>query len=305
MNLCNCSHLAIPRFDFVIPRLDRGIHNALREFARETRLDSGFRHNDERAGELKSFLFRNCSHLVIPRLDRGIHNALRALARITRLDSGFRHNDERVVTNLFSKTKTIKGPVGLLEVVTTLPKAGHHKGVGIICHPDPRQQGTMNNKVVTTIARAFDHLGLATVRFNFRGVGQSAGEYGQTIGESEDLLAIINWVKEVKPEHDIWLSGFSFGAYIAANIANQTEGVKRLLSIAPPVHHYDFQNMTTIHCPWLVIQGDQDEVVPFDQVKQWALHPPSPLEFKVIEGVGHFFHGHLIELRELLVIALT
>lgn len=194
----------------------------------------------------------------------------------------------------------LQGPAGQLEVLTTWPKDSTQKCVGIICHPHPQQQGTMNNKVVTTIAKAFDRLGLATLRFNFRGVGKSEGQYGKTIGERQDLLAIMKWVKTVLPDYDIWLAGFSFGSYIAASIANQ-ENVLQLLTIATTVNHYDFASLTNIKCPWLSIVGEQDELVPVEEVKAFAAHPPVPMKLIFLPGVGHFFHGHLIELRELII----
>lgn len=190
---------------------------------------------------------------------------------------------------------------GQLEVMTTYPSSAADK-VAIICHPHPLYEGSMRNKVVTTLARAFEQLGLATVRFNFRGVGKSSGSYGETIGESDDLRAVIAWVQQVLPKHDIWLAGFSFGAYISANLASQLPKViKQLVSIAPPVNHYDFVHFKQVQCPWLVVQGDQDEVVPFAQVAEWAQKPPVPVKFIVMPGVTHFFHGHLIALREILI----
>ena len=102
------------------------------------------------------------------------------------------------------------GPAGQLEALTTWPNESRTKIVGIICHPHPQQEGSMHNKVVTTLAKVFDYLGLPTVRFNFRGVGKSEGQYGKTIGETEDLLAVLSWVKSVLPNDTIWLGGFSF-----------------------------------------------------------------------------------------------
>jgi len=198
------------------------------------------------------------------------------------------------------KAFILQGPAGALEVLTTWPAKDLKKRVGIICHPHPQQQGTMSNKVVTTIAKAFDRLGLPTLRFNFRGVGKSEGEFGNTIGEREDLLAIMKWVKEVLPDHEIWLAGFSFGSFIAASIANQ-EKVTQLLTIATTVNHYDFVSLTNIQCPWLSIVGEQDELVPIAEVESFASNPPVPMKLIVMPGVGHFFHGHLIELRELIV----
>lgn len=198
-------------------------------------------------------------------------------------------------------TFELMGPAGVLEVMTTWPKQTNKVAVGIICHPHPLHQGTMHNKVVTTIAKAFDQIGLATVRFNFRGVGKSAGEYGYTVGESDDLRAVLQWVNTVLPNYSIWLAGFSFGAYITAKVANQQTKIKQLVTVAPAVTHHDFTDFTRIHCPWLVIHGDQDDVIPLVAVKTWVENPPSPLKFIVMKGAGHFFHERLIELKELLV----
>ncbi|MBS0350057.1 MAG: alpha/beta fold hydrolase [Proteobacteria bacterium] len=192
-------------------------------------------------------------------------------------------------------TFLLPGPVGQLEVITTKP-AGAVKGVAIICHPDPRQGGTMNNKVVTTAARAFAAQDIATVRFNFRGIGKSSGSYGEVKGELEDLLCIRDWIVTALPDTPLWLAGFSFGSYISA-LAAQNEILKGLISIAPPVSHYDFYALN-INCPWLVIQGDQDEVVPFDQVQSWAKQRSTEICFVVMKQVTHFFHGRLPELRD-------
>lgn len=194
----------------------------------------------------------------------------------------------------------LPGPSGQLEALFSTPRQNAKEIVAIICHPNPLFEGTMHNKVVTTIAKAFDILGITTVRFNFRGVGNSEGEYGETIGETEDCLAVVDWAQKTYPNYSLWLAGFSFGSYISANVANQIS-VAQLVSIAPAVNHHDFTVFTNINCPWLVIMGDQDEIVPVDKVKAWAANPPSPLDFYLLPGASHFFHGKLIEMREVLV----
>lgn len=191
-----------------------------------------------------------------------------------------------------------EGGLELMTSFSSLPET--QKKVAIICHPHPLYGGTMTNKVVVTMARAFETLGVSTVRFNFRGVGKSTGEYGHVTGEMEDLQIVLDWVKKVLPDYSLWLAGFSFGACVSAGIANQTTP-ERLLSVAPAVNHCDFQRFTNIKCPWLVIQGDQDEVVPFEQVEAFAKHPPSPLKLMVMKDTSHFFHGKLVELREIII----
>lgn len=195
----------------------------------------------------------------------------------------------------------LPGPAGQLEVMTTWPKANVKAVVGIICHPHPLFDGTMHNKVVTMIAKAFDELGIKTVRFNFRGVGASTGKYGETIGESDDLLAILNWVKRVLPDHAIWLAGFSFGGYIAANIAAQ-ENVPQLVTIAPGISHHQFERLNAITCPWLIVQGDADDITPLAVVSQFIeTHPALNITFRVIPGASHFFDRRLIELKAVLI----
>jgi alpha/beta superfamily hydrolase len=203
-----------------------------------------------------------------------------------------------------TETFLIEGKVGQLELLTTMPSPYTSKKVAIICHPNPLQTGTMNNKVVTTLAKVFDQLGMATVRFNFRGIGKSEGISTASLAEADDLRAVVAWVKKVLPSPQLYLAGFSFGSYIAALVANEISP-EGLVSIAPPVDRLDFTVLTKIHCPWTVVMGDSDEIVPPESVIEWAKHPPAPIEFILIPGVGHFFHGRLTELRDRLLRALN
>lgn len=174
-----------------------------------------------------------------------------------------------------------------------------------MCHPLPTHGGTMDNKVVYTVQRALAELGFHTVRFNFRGVGASAGAFDNGIGESDDLAAVSQWLKARYPAiNTFWLAGFSFGSFVAARMAN-TLGAQQLISIAPPVKRFDFSTMTMPKCPWLVVMGDADEIVEPQAVFEWldALQP-SPEQIRMSDA-GHFFHGRLVELRERLVEALT
>lgn len=196
-----------------------------------------------------------------------------------------------------NKTFLLPGPVGKVEVMTTWPRKSHGY-VAIVCHPHPLQEGTMHNKVVATLAKTFDKLGLATVRFNYRGVGKSEGSYGDMRGEIEDLVAVKNWVKGCLKETLFVLAGFSFGSYIAASAANQCSDVIQLITVAPAVNHADFTIFKKIRCPWLVIHGDQDEIVPHSEVAAFASKPPSPLRMATMAETGHFFHGKLACLQE-------
>ncbi len=194
----------------------------------------------------------------------------------------------------------LSGPAGRLQVVTSTPKLDVENITAIICHPHPVYGGTLKNKVVTTLNRAFKEMGIRTVRFNFRGVAKSEGEYDHAVGEVDDLYAVLRWVQQVRPHDQIWLAGFSFGTYIATKVATQIVPAQ-LVCVAPAVEHFDFANLPPITCPLLVVQGDADEVVPPKLVYDWvASLSPKPTLIR-LAGASHFFHGRLLELREQLI----
>jgi alpha/beta superfamily hydrolase len=191
----------------------------------------------------------------------------------------------------------LPGPVGPLEAATALPEAETARnGVAIICHPHPQHGGSMRNKVVTMIARALRELGLATVVFNFRGVGASAGEYDDGLGETEDLISVATWAQQARPDSALWLAGFSFGSYVAARAAAQLP-VRQMISVAPPVSRWDFSGLASPLCPWLVIQGETDEIVDPQAVYAWVAAQPEPPTLTRMPDTGHFFHRRLMDLR--------
>jgi alpha/beta superfamily hydrolase len=190
---------------------------------------------------------------------------------------------------------SLDGPVGRLETLVESPDAP--VGVAVICHPHPLYHGTMNNKVTHTLARAFNDAGFIAVRFNFRGVGHSDGEYADTIGETEDVLAVMRWVRQRWPGMPLWLAGFSFGAYVSLS-ASTRDLPAGLISIAVPVQRFDVGSLVQPGCPWIVIQGDEDELVDTDEVVNWIDGLEPGPELVVMDGVDHFFHGHLRELRQ-------
>lgn len=212
--------------------------------------------------------------------------------------------DNPIVFAQHEQTLLLTGAAGAIEVVTAPATAAPQPIIGVICHPHPLQGGTLRNKVVTTVHRAFQQLGVATVRFNFRGVGQSEGSFAQGVGEMHDLLTILTAIKTQYPQHGLWLAGFSFGSYVAAAAAQQCT-VDRLISIAPPVNHYDFTAFDTLTCPWWVVQGGLDEVVPLAAVEAWRAHKCIPVHWLYFPEAGHFFHGQLVALREALCQALV
>jgi hypothetical protein len=150
--------------------------------------------------------------------------------------------------------------------------------------------------VVTTLVKTFQYLGVTTVRFNFRGVGRSEGMFNHGHGELEDLLAVVNWMQQAHPQQDIWLAGFSFGAYVAAMAATQMK-LAKLVTIAPPVQHFPMHTLPPILCPWVLVQGELDDIVPPQAVFSWAEgREPKPVVLR-FAGADHFFHGQLGELR--------
>jgi alpha/beta superfamily hydrolase len=199
----------------------------------------------------------------------------------------------------FSRTAdrfVFPGPVGDVEVMTSWPKELKSNTVAIICHPHPLFQGTMDNKVVTTLYKSFDQLGMPTLRFNFRGVGQSEGQHGGGEDEQQDVVALIDWLNQVLPRFKLVLAGFSFGSYVAAAVASH-HSVAGLVSVAPPVHHYPFATLAKMTSPWLVLMGDEDEIVPVQAVRDFVANGPN-LTYQEMPGVSHFFHGQLVPLRE-------
>lgn len=201
------------------------------------------------------------------------------------------------------KIIAINGPAGPLEAALTTSNSTPIKYIGIVCHPHPLHGGTMNNKVVHTLVKTFRDLGMTTIRFNYRGVGNSAGSYDNGLGETDDVLAVIEYAKQNFPDYKICLAGFSFGAYVSLCVATQTP-LHLLISIAPPVTNYEVNDLIP-SCPWIVVHGDKDELFEINAVIDWiAKLTPQP-EFIRIADASHFFHGKLIELRNVLIKAIN
>lgn len=199
----------------------------------------------------------------------------------------------------FVAVKSISGPAGNLEVACALPANSAIAGFAVICHPHPLFGGAMGNKVVTTLERFFRERGLATVRFNFRGVGASEGAFDNGIGESEDLQAVTYFARQYFPVAEFMLAGFSFGSYVAARMANTLDAAQ-LLSIAPPVGKWDFALIDAPRMPWTIVQGELDEIVEPGAVYDFvAKFRPAPTLIRIPDAT-HFFHGKLLELRTVL-----
>ncbi len=191
----------------------------------------------------------------------------------------------------------IDGPVGGIECLLTVPE-GAVSGIAVTCHPHPLYGGEMGNKVVYTLDSVAQKLGMAAIRFNFRGVGASQGEHDQARGETEDCLTVISWLRAQFPGKKLLLMGFSFGSFVSLSAAERAKPAV-LVSIAPPFGKYfpDASHPSHPECPWLIIHSRDDEVVSHEETSQvLAGYDPKPRLLSV-DGAGHFFHGRLGEIR--------
>jgi len=196
----------------------------------------------------------------------------------------------------------LAGTAGRLEALLDDPGAAAPEACMVVCHPHPLHGGTMTNKVVTTLARCANDLGLPALRFNYRGVGASAGSFDEGVGETEDALAAVAYVRQRWPQASVWLAGFSFGGHVAlrASTADGAGQIARLVTVAPAFTRYyeSVQQVKVPACPWLVIQGDADDVIDAAAVIDWSRRISPPPQLVVLPGVGHFFHGSLTVLAE-------
>jgi len=191
----------------------------------------------------------------------------------------------------------IDGPAGDLEALLESPVDAGPAGCAVVCHPHPVHGGTMTNKVTHTLARSFVGVGFTALRFNFRGVGRSDGVFDEGVGEVDDVLSAITWMRNTAPGLPLWLAGFSFGAAMAIRAAVKA-GPDGLISIAPAVSRFavDFERQPD--CPWLILQGDEDELVDIEDTLAWVNELDPGPEIEVFPGTEHFFHGRLVQLRE-------
>lgn len=190
----------------------------------------------------------------------------------------------------------IDGPAGPIELLVEQPSVASPGRIALVCHPHPLYGGTMRNKVVHTLARAAQDLGATSVRFNFRGVGASGGSHAGGDGESVDAAFVADWASRELGGAELWVLGFSFGAWVALRLATLRDAA-RLVTVAPPVQRFEPVAGGLPRCPWLVVQGDADELVDHVAVLDWTRHLAPAPELLLLPGVGHFFHGHLTVLR--------
>ena len=202
--------------------------------------------------------------------------------------------------NAATQRLTVAGPAGEIACAVDAPAAGvAPRGVAVVCHPHPQHGGTMDNKVVMTLARAFVALGYTSVRFNFRGVGASQGQWDEGRGEIDDALAVV--ASQRAPGRPLLLAGFSFGAYVASQAAAQLAAeaaAERLVLVGPAASRFP---LAPVPADTLVVHGELDDVVPLASVFDWAR--PQTLPVTVLPGAGHFFHGHLSVLKQIVLAA--
>ena len=204
-----------------------------------------------------------------------------------------------------SKTQktSIAGPAGALDLALDLP-AGASRGIAVIAHPHPLFGGTLDNKVVQTLARAFVQCGWTAVRFNFRGVGGSAGSHDEGRGELEDMLAVVQHAAPAgEGQSALALAGFSFGAFVTTHAFARLQAqrpIDKLVLVGTSVSRAPAAPVdAAAHQRTLVVHGEQDDTVLLSAVMDWAR--PQALPVTVVPGVGHFFHGQLPLLKNLVI----
>jgi alpha/beta superfamily hydrolase len=191
---------------------------------------------------------------------------------------------------------TFKSDCGLIEA--RLGRAAPRQGV-VITHPHPLYGGDMDNPVVRSIASAFQGCGFTTLRFNFRGVGNSQGKYADGIGEIDDVAAAISYLADSGISHP-HLAGYSFGAWVNAGLIARFPGIETMVMVSPPVAFIDFQDIDTIDCLKLIVTGSRDEIAPPDRINQLKPKWNPHARFEIIDGADHFYWGYLDRLEEIL-----
>ena len=188
----------------------------------------------------------------------------------------------------------IDGPTGPLEVVLNVPEATP-AGIALVAHPHSLQGGTLDNKVVQTLAKTFYALGYAVVRFNFRGVGASGGSFDDGVGETDDALTVLAYARGALGDAlPIALAGFSFGSFVQSRVAQRVQP-QRMVLVGPAVRRFPVEH---VPADTIVIHGEEDDVVPLADVLAWAR--PQHLPVVVFPGCGHFFHGRLPQLSRVI-----
>jgi uncharacterized protein len=205
---------------------------------------------------------------------------------------------------LSETVREIPGPVGPLEALLDLP-AGAPRAAVVFAHPLPIQGGTMHTKVVFQAAKALARIGCVVLRFNFRGVGRSAGSWDDGRGEMDDYRAAIDFLAGRYPDLEMWAAGFSFGSYIAMTIGADDERICTLIGIAPPVDRYEFASVKLSTKPKFIVHGEADELIPLKRVREFYAQLQEPKELVEIDRANHLFEGQASEAGDALEELLT
>jgi len=200
---------------------------------------------------------------------------------------------------LADTVREIPGPAGPLEALLDLPAGSPRVGV-VFAHPLPIKGGTMHTKVVFQSAKALNRIGCAVLRFNFRGVGRSAGTWDNGRGEMDDYRAAVDFLSGRYPDLEMWAAGFSFGSYIAMISGADDDRICTLIGIAPPVNRYEFASVKLSTKPKFVVHGESDELIPLKAVREFYAQLQEPKEFVEIDRANHLFDGQASEVGDAL-----
>jgi alpha/beta superfamily hydrolase len=197
----------------------------------------------------------------------------------------------------------INGPAGRLEARYTAAKE-EKAPIALLLHPHPQHGGTMNNKVVYTLFHAFLHRGFSALRFNFRGVGRSQGQFGRGEGELADATAALDWLQVANPDAKVcWVGGFSFGAWIGMQLLMRRPEIGAFVAVAPPAGMFDFGFLAPCPASGLIVQGDQDQVVAPEATQKLVAklkhQRDITIDHRIVKGADHFFYNHLTELDQI------
>lgn len=193
--------------------------------------------------------------------------------------------------------REISGPAGPLEALLDLP-ADEPRAAAVFAHPHPLHGGTMHTKAVYQASKAMARIGVAVLRFNFRGVGRSAGHHDAGPGEIEDFRAALDFMANRYPTLPLWAAGFSFGSWVALTVGTDDPRVELLLGIGPAVDRYDFAALKQSDKPKILIHGEFDELIPVREVKKFYAQLPEPKDLVIIEAADHLFNGKTMELGQ-------
>jgi alpha/beta superfamily hydrolase len=200
---------------------------------------------------------------------------------------------------LDSHPREVPGPTGPLEAVWNLP-TGSARAAVILAHPLPTAGGTMYTKVVFQAAKALARIGCVVLRFNFRGVGLSAGVWDDGRGERDDFRAAVDYMSKTYPDLELWAAGFSFGSYVALTVGDDDARICALIAIAPPVDRYDFSSVQSSPKPIFILHGEDDELISLKLVRHFYAGLEEPKELIEIDRANHLFDGQASEVGDVL-----